>query len=73
MKGSDNKMATASEYKNQFNKDNYYTITLRVPKDKREVLQALAKSERRSVNNLIICAIEQQYNVDLVSKPEDDE
>lgn len=56
-----------------YNKENYHTITVRIPKDKKDILQALAKKERRSINQLITIAIEEYYKVDLSSTTEDSE
>ena len=53
------------EKTNQYNSSNYYTITLRLPKDKKDVMEALAKVHDRSINNLIIRALEQTYGVSL--------
>ena len=58
-------MANIQQYKNEFNKNNYFTVSLRIPKEKREVLQMLKETKHKSVNQLIIEAIEKQYNVDL--------
>lgn len=48
-----------------YHKENYHTITIRIPKEKKEVLQALAKKERRSINQLFTIAVEEYYKVDL--------
>ena len=48
-----------------YNKDRYYSVTLRLPKDCKDILQKLADEERRSINNLLMCALEKQYNIDL--------
>lgn len=58
---------SAYEYTNSYNRENYYKVALRLPKEKKEILQAIAKQERRSINQLIIIAIEKQYNIDLSS------
>ena len=58
-------MADMQKYKNQFDKDSYYKISLRIPKEKREVMQMLTETQHKSVNRLIIEAIEKQYHVDL--------
>lgn len=58
-------MVNTQQYKNEFNKNNYFTVSLRIPKEKREVLQMLTETKHKSVNRLIIEAIEKQYNVDL--------
>lgn len=59
------------EYTNNYNKENYYKVALRLPKEKKEILQKIAQQERRSINQLIIIAIEKQYNVDLSSTKSD--
>jgi predicted HicB family RNase H-like nuclease len=56
------------EYQNEYNKENYFKVALRIPKEKREALQELAKFEKVSMNKLIINAIEQFYNIDLSRK-----
>lgn len=53
------------EYKNNFEKTNYYKITLRLPSEKKEVMQELVETKHKSINQLIIEAIEKQYHVDL--------
>lgn len=53
------------EKTNQYNATNYYTITLRLPKDKKDVMETLAKVHDRSINNLIIRALEQTYGISL--------
>lgn len=53
---------------NEYNKENYFQVALRIPKDKKEVLQALADMEQTSINKLIISAIEKQYGIDLSRK-----
>lgn len=56
------------ERTNAYNRENYYKVALRIPKDKKAILQELAKKERRSINQLIILAIEKQYGIDLSAK-----
>ena len=56
------------EYQNEYNKENYFKVALRIPKEKKEMLQELARLEKTSVNKLIINAIEQFYGVDLSKK-----
>ena len=67
-KGSDAKHMSRFEYQNEYNQKNYFKVALRIPKEKKEVLQELAKLEKVSVNKLIINAVEQFYNVDLSRK-----
>ena len=50
---------------NEYNKNNYFKVALRIPKEKREVLQMLSETEHKSINRLIIEAVEKHYNVDL--------
>ena len=56
-----------SKYKevNEYNKNNYFVVTLRIPKEKEEMLKELADLEDVSVNKLIIRAIEKTYGVRL--------
>ena len=56
------------EYQNEYNKENYFKVALRIPKEKKEMLQELAKLEKVSVNKLIINAVEKFYGVDLSRK-----
>lgn len=58
-------MFDANQYKNQYNKDNYYSVKLRIPKEKKELIEALAKSTDKSINRLFIEAVEKQYHIDL--------
>ncbi len=53
------------EYQNEYNQKNYFKVALRIPKDKKEILQELAKLEKTSMNKLIINAVERYYGVDL--------
>ena len=53
------------EYKTQYEKDNYYKIMLRLPKEKKVIMQELSEIKHKSINQLIIEAIEKQYHVDL--------
>lgn len=55
------------KYKNEYNKNNYATITLRIPKEKRAVLQKLSEKKDMSINQLIITALEKQYKVNLTT------
>lgn len=60
-----------NEYKNKFNRDNYYAISFRVPKEYRTQLQELSQSEGKSINQLIIDALNKTYNIDLLLKSKD--
>ena len=48
-----------------YNRDRYYSVTLRLPKDCKDTLQRLADEERRSITKLFMYAVEKQYNVKL--------
>jgi predicted HicB family RNase H-like nuclease len=50
---------------NEYNKENYFKVALRIPKEKRDVLQQLAKEHGISVNKLITSAVEQTYGISL--------
>ena len=54
-----------NEYTNRYNRENYFKVALRIPKEKKEVLQMLQETQHKSINRLIIDAIEKTYNVDL--------
>lgn len=58
-------MADIQKYKNDFNKKNYKTYSFRIPKEKEDVMQMLAETHHKSINYLIVNAIEKQYHVDL--------
>ena len=50
---------------NEYNKSNYFVVTLRIPKEKEAMLKELADLEDVSVNKLIIRAIEKTYGIRL--------
>lgn len=52
-----------TEYKNNFNKTNYYEFKLRIPKESKEILERLSLENNISINKLVIDAIEKTYNV----------
>lgn len=58
-------MPNIQQYKNEFNKNTYKTYTFRIPKEKEKVMQELSEIKNKSINQLIIDAIEKQYHVDL--------
>lgn len=53
------------ELTNEYNKNNYFVVTMRIPKDKEAALKELADAEDVSVNKLIIRAIEKTYGISL--------
>ena len=56
------------KYDNDFTRQNYDVIRALVPKGKNKDIKALAKSRGVSVSQLIVEALENQYQLDL-SKP----
>lgn len=56
------------EAQNKYQQANYFKVALRIPKDKKHVLEELAEEFNMSVNRVIINAIERCYGVDLSSK-----
>ena len=55
----------AQKYKNEFNKQSYHEVRLRIPKSKKEIVDALAETTGKSINRIFIEAVEKQHNVDL--------
>ena len=53
---------------NAYNQENYFKVALRIPKERKPVLQKLADDEKTSINKLIINAIERFYGIDLSRK-----
>lgn len=53
------------EYKQKHDKETYYHIRLRIPKEKKEVIEELAETTHKSINRIFIEAVEKQHNVDL--------
>ena len=53
------------DYQIKYEKNNYYRVSLRLPIEKKAVMQELSETQHKSVNQLIIEAIEKQYHVDL--------
>lgn len=53
------------DYINQYNRNNYIRVGVRIPKEKKEVLDQLLETTGKSINRLFIDAVEKQYNVDL--------
>lgn len=52
-------------YKNNYEKENYYKPTIRIPKEKKAVVDAVALEKGKSVSLLFVEAFEKQYNCDL--------
>ena len=49
--------------------ENYDRITFRIPKGNKTALQLEAAKRNMTVNDLVIEAVEKQYNLDLSKKP----
>lgn len=58
-------MANNQEYLNKYLRETYFKPTIRVPKEKKEVIDAVALKTGKSINQLFIEAFEKQYKVDL--------
>lgn len=58
-------MFDSNKYKNEYNKSNYHSIKLRLPKEKKAVIDALVETTGKSINRLFIEAVEKQHHVDL--------
>lgn len=50
--------------------ENYDRITFRIPKGNKTVLQLEAAKRNKTVNDLVLEAVEKQYNLDLSKKRE---
>lgn len=59
------------DYKTSYERENYFKITLRMPKDCQVKLQDLSKEQKKSMNQLILDAIEKMYGIDLTLKSND--
>lgn len=54
------------KYIDEFNKENYDRLSIRIPKGKKTVLTELSKSKGgQSINSLIIEALEAYYDINL--------
>lgn len=58
-------MFDVSKYKNQYDKENYYSAKIKIPKEKKAVIDALVETTGKSINRIFIEAVEKQHNVDL--------
>lgn len=55
----------SAKYINNFKKDHYDQILLNIPKGGKEKLKILAGSIGKSMNQAIIDALQEYYNIDL--------
>lgn len=58
----------SKSYINQYNKENYHRIAFRIPKRKEKALNELSEKTGKSINSLIIEALEEKYGIDLSTK-----
>lgn len=58
-------MFDAQKYSNQYNKNNYYEVKVRLPKDKKQTMKELSERTGKSINALFVEAVEKQHGVDL--------
>lgn len=58
-----------SKYKktNEYNKDHYFKLAIRIPKSKRDALDELSQKLGKSINSLFIEAVEAQYGIDITA------
>ena len=61
-------MSKVQEYKNKYDRDNYYSINFRIPISYREKFHELSKIENKSINQLIFDAINEVYHMDMLPK-----
>ena len=61
------------EAQNKYNQANYFKVALRIPKEKKGILEDLADEFKTSVNRVIINAIERHYGVDLTTRTKSNE
>ena len=52
-------------YKSTYEKENYYKPTIRIPKEKKEIIDAIALKTGKSISLLFVEAFEKQYHCDL--------
>ena len=65
-KGRDINMAfNQQEYINKYLRETYYRASVRIPKEKKEVLDEVSLKTGKSINVLFVEAFEKQYGVDL--------
>lgn len=58
-------MASKQEYKNNYERENYYKPTIRIPKEKKATIDAVVLKQGKSISQLFVEAFERQYKVDL--------
>lgn len=56
------------QYKADYEREHYARLSFKIPKEKKEVLQAAAAARGLSVSAAIVAAVEWYYNIDISSK-----
>lgn len=57
-----------NQYITDFKRENYDRIMLQIPKGRRKILKDMSSKKGESMNQLIIAAVEEKYNIDLSTK-----
>ena len=55
----------ANKYRRDFEKEKYAVVKVRIPKQKKPVLDELAEATGKSINRIFIDAVEKVHGVDL--------
>lgn len=58
-------MFNQNQYKQKHDKESYHHIRLRIPKEKKIIIDELMETTGKSINRLFIEAVEKVHNVDL--------
>lgn len=58
-------MVNYNEYKKQYDKAHYSEIKIRIPKDKKPIIDTLVETTHKSINRIFVEAVEKVHNVDL--------
>lgn len=59
------KLSDVQEYRNKYNRETYYQIKVRLPKEKKEIMESLSEKTGKSINRIFIEAVEKVYRVNL--------
>ena len=61
---------SSSKYEivNKYNRENYFKVAIRIPKEKKAIIDEVSLKEEKSINRLFIEAFEKNYKVDLSTK-----
>ena len=58
-------MFDQKQYRSKYEKETYHHVKLRIPKEKRAIIDALVETTGKSINRIFIEAVEKQHHVDL--------